>query len=178
VSRRPRRTRPAILASALLLGLAACSAPEPTPLPPVTSATASAAPTPTFTDVSHGDTDSIVKLRKYDPRARAAVVEPTVFLDGPAFCEAFHLPGTDQRCELAWVTEDSRLKVTLPVDPDAELLTVRDGEAGCIDERTGAGSCPWRAAEVTRRAGPDVDLLARVTTEDGTVTRIAELYLP
>jgi hypothetical protein len=178
VTRRPIHTAAGVAAAVLLLGVAACSAPEPTPAPPVTSAPASAAPTPTFTDVSHGDTDSIVKLRKYDARARAAVVEPTVFLDGPAFCKAFHLPGTDQRCERSWVTEDSRLKVTLPVDPEVELLTVRDSKPECVDQRTGTGSCPWRVADVTRRASPDVDLLVRVTTRDGTVTRIAELYLP
>jgi len=166
------------LVAALALLTAGCSAPEEAPSPPATSAPVSAAPTPTFTDVSRGDTESVVKLLKYDRQALAVVVEPTVFLDGTAFCAAFRIPGTDRRCERDWVTEDSKIKVTLPVGTRAKLLTVRGGDPECIDERTGAGSCPWAPAELARQTAPADGVLIRLTTEDGTATRIAEVYLP
>jgi hypothetical protein len=159
--------------TALLL-LAACSSPAS----PVTPSASPAAPTPTFADVSHGDTESVVKLLRYDPETRAAVVEPVVFLDGLAFCQAFHIPETDPRCERPWVTEDSRVKVTLPVMPRVRLLTVKDGDSACVDDGTGTGSCPWRPADLARLAVPDRDLLVRLTTTDGTITQIAELFLP
>jgi hypothetical protein len=166
------------LVAALALLTAGCSASDEPPPPAATSAPASAAPTPTFTDVSRGDTESVVKLLKYDARALAVVVEPTVFLDGTAFCTAFGIPGTDPRCERDWVTEDSKTKVTLPLGARAKLLTVRDGDPECIDERTGAGACSWAPAELARRAAPADGILVRLTTEDGTATRIAEVYLP
>jgi len=168
------------LAAALALLTAGCSALDEQPPPPAASAPVSAAPapTPTFTDVSRGDTESVVNLLKYDARALAVVVEPTVFLDGTAFCTAFGIPGTDARCERDWVTEESKIKVTLPVSTRAKLLTVRGGDPECIDERTGAGACPWSKAELTRQAAPAGGILIRLTTEDGTATRIAELFLP
>ena len=165
--------------TALVLGAAAgCSTPDATPAPPATSAPASVAPTPTFAEVHRGDTESVVLLRKYDPRNRAVVVEPTVFMQGPDFCEAFHLPGTDRRCERAWATEDSKVKVTLPLSPRAVLLSVGDGSAECIDEPTGAGRCRWGPADLAERVDADDSMLVRLTTEDGTATRIAEVYIP
>ncbi|MFI7543925.1 hypothetical protein [Actinoplanes sp. NPDC049599] len=170
---------PAALAAAvLLLGAAGCS-PEPARVPPAASAPAPAAPTPTFAEVHRGDTESVVKLHRFDPRARAVVVEPTVFLQGPDFCAAFHLPGTDPRCDRAWATEDSRVKVTLPVSADAELLSIRDGSPECLDDRTGAGTCRWPASALAGRVSADEGgLLVRLTTKDGTATRIAEVYVP
>jgi hypothetical protein len=162
------------LATTLLL--AACS--SPAAKPQAGPSASPAPPTPTFTDVSHGDTNSIVKLLKYDPKARAAVVEPVVFLDGPAFCRAFRIPETDPRCEREWVTEDSRIKVTLPVTARVRLLTVKDGDASCVNEQTGAGSCPWSSRDLAQHAAPGRDLLVRLTTADGAATTIAELYLP
>jgi hypothetical protein len=164
--------RAGVLAATLLL--AACSSPAPRN-PPAASAPA---PVPTFADVSHGDTESVAKLLTFDPETRAAVVEPVVFLEGLAFCTAFRIPQTDPRCERSWVTEDSRVKVTLPVATAARLLTVKDGDSTCINEKTGAGSCPWRPEDLAQHAAPDRDLLVRLTTADGTITQIAELFLP
>lgn len=151
--------------------LAGCSSAAPTTTPSASPA----APTPTFADVSRGDTESVVKLLKYNPRTRAAVVEPVVFMEGLAFCQAFRIPETDPRCERSWVTEDSRVKVTLPVAANVQLLTVRDGDSTCVNERTGAGSCRWSPGDL---AVPEPDRLVRLTTADGAVTQIAELFLP
>jgi hypothetical protein len=167
--------RLAAVAATIVLVAAGCSTPEPRPEAPTAS---TPAPTPTFAEVQRGDTESVVKLRDYDPRVRAVVVEPTVFLQGPDFCAAFHLPGTDPRCDLAWTTEDSKVKVTLPVSREAELLTTGDGSSGCVDDRTGAGTCRWSPAQLAERVAADDSFLARLTTRDGTATRIAEVFVP
>jgi hypothetical protein len=156
--------------------LAACGTteePQPGPSPSAVS------PKPTFADVSRGDTDSVVRLRAYDPAAASAVVEPTVFMQGPDFCVAFRLPDDDPRCDQEWTTEDSHTKVTLPVDDHARLLTVRGGDPECIGAKTGAGSCPLTGAAfraLLRHSGGD--LLVKLRTEDGTVMEMAELYTP
>ena len=173
-----RRRLAEVAVTVVLLSAAGCSTPDPEATPPTASAPASAAPTPTFAEVGRGDTESVVKVRKYDPRERALVVEPTVFLQGPDFCEAFHLPGTDPRCERDWATEDSKVKVTLPVSPGAALLTIRDGEPECLDDRTGAGTCRWSPDALAERVTQDDDFLARLTTRDGVATRIAEVFIP
>lgn len=164
-----------LLVAPLVFALAACSSPDP--VSPAPTASSSVAPTPTFTDVFRGDSSSVVRLRAYDPRARSVVVEPVVFLQGPDYCAAYHVSGTDPRCDRDWVTEDSRTKTTLPVSTKAELLSVRGGEAECIGD-DGAGTCPLPRDERVRWSTGDPDLLLRLTVRDGTATRLAELFLP
>lgn len=157
----------------VLAGCSTTGGPQPGPSP------SAASPKPTFADVSRGDTDSVVRLRAYDPAADSAVVEPTVFMQGPDFCVAFRLPDDDPRCDQEWTTEDSHTKVTLPVDGHARLLTVHGGDPTCIGGTTGAGSCPLTAeafGALLRHSGGD--LLIKLRTEDGTVVEMAELYTP
>ncbi|GAB7052234.1 hypothetical protein [Catenuloplanes indicus] len=161
-----------------LLLLAACgSAPDDTTASP--SAVPSATPpVPAFTDVSRGDTDSIVKLLQFTPgKGQAVVVEPVIFLTNPEFCETFHLPADDKRCNSAWNTADSEAKITLPRADDAVLALVDQSDvSACMDEM-GAGSCETSATDFAARLG-DGPHLIRLTTRDGIAVRLAELYVP
>ncbi|WP_306205692.1 hypothetical protein [Actinoplanes sp. RD1] len=166
-----------LLALAAAGALAACSsAPAPS------SATASPSPAPavpTFADVSRGDSTSVVKLISFDAKARSAVAEPTIFLLGPDFCEAFHLPSSDPRCERDWNTEDSNTRVTLPVAGDAELLTIHGGDPECFgDDTLIVGTCELTPAKFAALAEDSGEMLAQLTVVDGTATRIAEVYTP
>ncbi|BCJ48863.1 hypothetical protein Asp14428_03380 [Actinoplanes sp. NBRC 14428] len=157
--------------------LAACtSTGEPRPAP--SSAAPTGSPRPTFADVSRGDTDSVVRLRAYEPRARSVVVEPTIFMQGPDFCTAFALPESDPRCNLEWTTEDSKTKVTLPVDAGARLLTMNGGDPDCLDDKSMAGTCRLTETQFSALLKNSGDLLVRLRTRDGTVVQMAEVYTP
>ena len=174
--------RLALLALPLVAGLlvAGCvgGSADDNPAPAASSGRPSAAPTPTFADVTRGDTESVVKLIVYDGEARSAVVEPVVFMQAPDFCAAFRLPDTDPRCEREWATEDSHLKATLPVSAKAKLATVRDGDPACIGADTGAGTCAMTKSEFKGWLPDHPESLFRLTTRDGTVVELAEMYLP
>ncbi|GAB7042318.1 hypothetical protein JCM9533A_61680 [Catenuloplanes niger JCM 9533] len=163
-----------------LLLLAACgSAPDDTTAAPSPSAVPSATPSvPAFTDVSRGDTDSIVKLLRFTPgNGQAVVVEPVIFLTNPEFCETFHIPADDKRCLSAWNTADSEAKITLPCADAAVFALVDQSDPGtCMDDR-GAGSCETSATDFADRLGDGTPLI-RLTTENGVAVRLAELYVP
>lgn len=174
-----------LFAAALLVTLtAACSpgGPGPDVSPPASAAAAkpSVKPSarPTFTDLTEGDTESVVKLRAYYPDDRSAVVEPVIFLQSPDFCKAFDLPDDDPRCNRDWATEDSSTKVTLPVSPAVKLFTMNGAVEGCIDWEKLVGTCVWRADRLARAVADDADLMVRLTTRDATITKIAEIYTP
>ncbi|MDR7277497.1 hypothetical protein [Catenuloplanes atrovinosus] len=168
------------LLPALLL-LAACgSTPDgavaPTGAP--SAAGSAAPPPPAFTDVTRGDTDSIVRLLRFTPgKNQAVVVEPVIFMTNPDFCETFRIPADDKRCGYAWSTADSEAKITLPRADDAVLALVDQSDlSACMDDK-GAGSCEVSDTDFANRVG-DGTHLVRLTTKDGVATRLAELYLP
>jgi hypothetical protein len=165
-----------LLALACATALAGCAAtPSPAPAPAASPTSA----VPTFADVARGDSTSVVKIESFDAGARAAVVEPTIFLQGPDFCTAFHLPSSDPRCERDWNTEDSNTRVTVPVAEDAELFTIRGGDPECFSEDALiVGTCELTPAKFARLAQESPGMLAQVTIVDGTARKIAELYTP
>ncbi len=162
----------------LLLLLAGCASPGAEKRPEPTASSAAVAPTPTFADVTRGDTASVVRLWAYDRTARSVVVEPVVFMQGPDFCAEFAVPDTDPRCEQDWTTEDSRLKVTLPVRPDATFAAVNGDPQACMSDKTGAGTCPVSARRFATWLKEGPEALVRLTTVDGAVTAMAEVYVP
>jgi hypothetical protein len=162
----------------LLLLLAGCASPGAEKRPEPTASNAAVAPTPTFADVTRGDTASVVRLWAYDRTARSVVVEPVVFMQGPDFCAEFAVPDTDPRCEQDWTTEDSRLKVTLPVRPDATFAAVNGDPQACMSDKTGAGTCPVSARRFATWLKEGPEALVRLTTVDGAVTAMAEVYVP
>lgn len=196
---RPRlmlcRALPMMFLPALLV-LAACAHPlaqtaqsTPTALPPTSSAsptspTSPASPaspvavTPSFPDLSRGNAQTAAKLLSFDASARSAVVEPVIFMDGPGFCAKFHIETSDPRCIREWVTEDSNIKVTLPVDAHAKLTTVRSGDPDCMGGTQSSGTCPLTSAAFASLAKQSPGMLVRVTVKDGTLTQLAEQYIP
>ncbi|MFI5844104.1 hypothetical protein ACIA8K_30850 [Catenuloplanes sp. NPDC051500] len=145
---------------------------------PSMSASPSAGAVPAFTDVSKGDTDSIVKLLSFTAGTnQAVVVEPVIFMINPDFCEAFHIPLDDRRCANAWNTADSQATITLPRADDAVLALVDQADlSACLDEK-GAGSGEVSGREFAERLGEGQHLV-RLTTRDGVAVRLAELYTP
>ncbi|GIE29397.1 hypothetical protein Ait01nite_024420 [Actinoplanes italicus] len=137
-----------------------------------------AAPTGlTFTDVRQGSTKSIVKVWGYYPKSRSVVVEPVLFMTGDEYCTTFKVkPSSDAPCERAWVTEDSRMVVTLPTSAAPKLASVFDDPERCAGDPVTVGTCKITADRFAQRIGEAG--LAEVTTVDGTVTAMSEVYLP
>jgi hypothetical protein len=178
--------RKLVVAVLLVVSTAACSTGSPrsngSPAPSTgaSSTRGSAEPSarPTFTDLTEGDTESVVKLRAYYPDDRSAVVEPIIFMQGPDFCAAFDLPDEDPRCNRDWSTEDSSTKVTLPVSAGVKLLTMNGAVEECINWDTMLGSCAWSKTKLAQAAKNDSDLMVQLTTRDATITKIVEIYTP
>jgi serine/threonine protein kinase len=132
---------------------------------------------PAFTDVRTGRTRSIVKVRAYYPKTRSIVVEPVLFMTGEQYCTTFGLePSADAPCEQAWVTEDSRMLVTLPTSAAPKLTSTFDDPERCAGDPVVAGTCTITADKMATRLGTEG--LAEVTTADGVVTAVAEVYTP
>jgi hypothetical protein len=136
-------------------------------------------PGPTFADLTTGSKTSVVKLYSYDATAHSAVVEPIIFLDGPAFCKAFKLKSSDPRCQRDWEDEESHIKVTVPVSAKPRLTQWDDHKDGdCIGTITGGAVCPATTAEFATWLKGNPGGFAVVTLVDGTVTKIAQMYTP
>jgi predicted Ser/Thr protein kinase len=132
---------------------------------------------PTFTDVREGSTRSTVKVRGYYPRSRSIVVEPVLFMTGDEYCATFGLePSPDTPCEQAWLTEDSRMTVTLPTSAAPKLTSTFDDPERCAGDPVTVGTCTITADKLATRLGTGG--LAEITTKDGVVTGVAEVYTP
>lgn len=137
------------------------------------------APVPTFADLTTGSKTSVVKLYSYDAKAHSAVVEPIIFLDGPAFCKAFRLKSSDPRCQRDWADEESHLKVTVPVSAKPKLTQWDDHKGGdCIGTITSGAICPATEAQFAAWLKATPSGFAVVTLVDGTITKIAQMYTP
>jgi hypothetical protein len=177
--------RAVIVLLAVLLTTAACADPERTAtlVTPSSAAgrpsTRAPAPQPTYTDITRGDSTSVVKLYAYDPRAHSAVAEPVIFLDGPAFCKAFKLKSSDPRCDRDWATEESHTKVTVPVVAQPKLMAWDDHHEGdCTGTITSGGVCRTTTADFADWLRQNPKGFAVLTVKDGTVTKIAEMFTP
>jgi hypothetical protein len=130
-----------------------------------------------FTDVRQGSTRSIVRVRAFHPDSRSIVVEPVLFMTGDEYCDTFKVtPSQDAPCERAWVTEDSRMIVTLPVVASPKLTGTLDEPERCLNDR-GVGTCAIPAAKIAARLSGG-EGLAEITTAGGAVTAMAEVYTP
>ncbi|MEV6343149.1 serine/threonine-protein kinase [Actinoplanes sp. NPDC051851] len=132
---------------------------------------------PPFTDVRRGSTTSVVKVRAYYPASRSIVVEPVLFLSGDEYCTALHLkPTADTPCEREWLTEDSRMVVTLPTSAAPKLTSTFDDPERCAGNPVTVGTCTISATELAERVTGGG--LVELTSTDGTATALAELYTP
>ncbi|MEV4708141.1 hypothetical protein [Actinoplanes sp. NPDC049316] len=159
----------------LVLLLAACDSDTS---PPAAPAVASRSAAPAFTDVSRGDTDSIVRLLSFRPgRNTAVVVEPVIVMNNPAFCQAYGIPPDDKRCAYPWNIARSEAKITLPRADDAELALLDPDHPDRCTDRTGAATCTVSAGEFDDRLG-DHEELIRLQTRNGVAVRLAEFRPP
>lgn len=174
----------AVVLAAALLATAGCGSAvrdQPAGSGRASSAPVSKAPTPgpTFADLTKGSKSSTVNLYSYDATAHSAVVEPIIFMDGPAFCKAFKLKPSDSRCQRDWADEESHLKVTVPVVAKPKLTRWDDHRDGdCIGTMTGGGTCPATEAEFAAWLKDNPGGFAVITLVNGTATKIAEMYTP
>ncbi|WP_083971331.1 serine/threonine protein kinase [Actinoplanes awajinensis] len=144
-----------------------------------TTTAAPAAASPKFTDVRKGSTTSIVKVRGYYPKYHSVVVEPVLFMTGDEYCKTFAVkPSADAPCEREWVTEDSRMVVTLPVAATPKLTSVLDDTERCADDPVTVGTCAISSKKFTERVVQGEGFfMVRVTTRNGVVTAMAEVYV-
>jgi hypothetical protein len=156
--------------------------PSSSPASPATSTPPSrkAVPPPRFADLTRGSTTSVVKLHGYDAKNASAVVEPMIFMTGDAYCRAFKIKRSDGRCvNHAYVTEESRTKVTVPVAAKAKYFTWEDSEGNvCLDAPEKGGTCPMTEKEFAGWFKLNKQAMVAVATEDGTITRMAIVYTP
>jgi hypothetical protein len=178
--------RAKLLAVAAVLAAGGCTADGPGTAPdapgPTGTATASAVPAPpqpSFADLTRGSTTSVVKMYAYDARHDSAVVEPIIFMTGGEFCRTFALKSSDPRCDHEWTTEESHTKITMPVAPKPAFTTWDDGQGGvCIGSPAAGGTCPMSARAFARWLAEQPGSMVSITTRNGTVTRMAQIYTP
>jgi hypothetical protein len=175
-----------VLGLALLAGGCGTGQPETGPAPsspsssPSAAAPSPSAPQPRFADLTQGSTTSVVTLHSYDAKNASAVVEPMIFMTGDAYCRAFKIKRSDNRCvHHAYVTEESHTKVTVPIAPTAEYFTW-EGEDGsvCIDAPEKGGTCPMTEKQFGAFFKLNKRPMVAVATKDGTLTRLAVVYTP
>ena len=153
---------------------------SPTSARPSSRPTSKAAPQPRFADLTQGSTTSVVKLYAYDAKNASAVVEPIIFMTGDAYCRVFKIKRSDSRCvNHDYVTEESHLKVTVPIAPQVKYFTWEgtDGSV-CIDAPEKGGTCPMTAKQFAAWFKLNKQAMVAVATVDGAITRMAVLYTP
>jgi hypothetical protein len=122
----------------------------------------------------------VVKLHGFDAKNASAIVEPIIFMTGDAYCRTFKIKRSDRRCvSHAYVTEESRTKVTVPIAAGAKYFTW-EGPGGevCIDAPEKGGTCPMTEKQFAAWFKLNKQSMVAVATEDGTLTRMAVVYTP
>ncbi len=116
-------------------------------------------------------------MHSYDPKSKSLVAEPVLFMSGTEYCKTFAVqPSADAPCEREWVTEDSRMTVTLPTSASPKLTGTFDDPERCAGDPVTVGTCKIAPDQLAERL--DGGGLAQVTTAGGVVTAMAEVYTP
>jgi hypothetical protein len=131
---------------------------------------------PAYADLLHGPTTSAAKLLSFDATALSAVVEPVIFTPGRAGCEKYGLPTARSQCPPQPTVLDSHTKITLAVDRAATARTTREGTQQCLGTMTGGGTCPLPLTQVAGWLQGHSPALVSITSTDGTLTGLSELY--
>jgi hypothetical protein len=103
-----------------------------------------------------------------------------IFMTGDAYCRAFKIKRTDDRCvHHEYVTEESHTKVTVPIAPAVKYFTWEgpEGEV-CIDAPEKGGTCPMTEKQFAEWFKVNKRGWVAVATEDGAVTRMSVVYTP
>jgi hypothetical protein len=159
-----------------VLALAACATPPPAAAP---------SPSPSrsllsFPDPTRSDGDSTVDVLSYDPNAESVVVEPIIFGITPEICKKLNIPVNGERCSSeAWLKEQSNTRYTLPMAKKAVILsmTSADEDEDCLDPEKLRGKCKLDGIELGRQIEGGSKMMT-MTTKDGAVTQLAEIYTP
>jgi hypothetical protein len=133
---------------------------------------------PAFADFGAPDVASAVEVLAFDPVAASTVVEPIVFMTGADFCASYGIAPDDSRCHRAYVIEESRTKVTLPLDPQVRLRTTRHGESACRGTLSTGATCGATMATFAEAVKAKPEMPARITVRGGIVVDLAQLYTP
>ncbi|MFG1606797.1 hypothetical protein [Actinoplanes sp. NPDC049265] len=182
-----------LVAVALVFLAAGCGTETPAAAPPPSSAPpsstpsiapSSAAPTPskttpapkktkpTFTDLTQGNSRSVVKLVRFDPDNSSTVVEPIKFLTN--VCK------DDPECHREWDSEDSHSKVTVPLADKVKYFEMfdKDGNPCVTDKPDDGGTCPTNEGKFTAWAKENPKGMVNVTIVNGEITKMAQIYTP
>ena len=122
----------------------------------------------------------MVIVHSYDAKNASAVVEPIIFMTGDAYCRTFKIKRSDSRCvSHAYVTEESRTKVTVPIAARAKYFTW-EGTGGevCLDAPEKGGTCPMTEKQFAAWFKLNKQGMVAVATEDGALTRLAVVFTP
>jgi hypothetical protein len=79
-------------------------------------------------------------------------------------------------CERERVTEDSRMIVTLPTSAAPRLTSTFDDPGRCAGDPVTVGTCAITPEKLAQRLGNNG--LVEVTTTNGIVTAMADVYVP
>ncbi|WP_433113670.1 hypothetical protein [Micromonospora sp. CA-246542] len=153
---------------------------DPPGTPTGTPSSGATAPQPRFADLTQGSTTSVVTLHSYDPANASAVVEPILFMTSDAYCRAFKIDRSDGRCtHLAYITEESHTKVTVPLADDVAYFTWEDAQGDvCMDAPEKGGTCPMTGKQFAAWFALNKRAMVAVATELGVITRMAIVYTP
>lgn len=135
---------------------------------------------PSYADVTRGDSSTAALLYTFDAEVRSAVLEPVLFMDGPAYCTKFRVKLSNAQCQREWVIVESHQKAAVPVSRQAKLYTASSDTEDCSGSMERGGTCLVTTAEFAKlmaQAGKN-NFLVHVTITDGTIIRIAEEYRP
>jgi hypothetical protein len=141
-------------------------------------AVGSSAPFPDL--LGNGHVSSVVKLFSYDPAAHVVVVEPVLYLAGPDYCKLFKIKPNDGQCEQETTLTESHLRLTIPTRTQPTLTTYdnAEGDGACVGTMISGGVCPAGPTAFAKWAKANPQGLVAVTTTDGVVTKLAEMYSP
>ncbi|GID28728.1 serine/threonine protein kinase [Paractinoplanes brasiliensis] len=144
------------------------------------AAPSASGPRPRFADLTRGNVTSVATLHAYDPAHASAVLEPMLFLTGDAYCRAFQIDRSDDRCvHHAWMTESSNTKVTVPIAANAKYFTWEDPDGAVhMDAPEKGGTYPAGAKKFAQMFKKGEASMIAVTTEGGRITRMAVVYTP
>ncbi|MET8278850.1 hypothetical protein [Micromonospora sp. NPDC005174] len=147
---------------------------------PTGTSSSATVPQPRFADLTQGSTTSVVTLHSYDPANASAVVEPILFMTSDAYCRAFKIERSDGRCtHLAYITEESHTKVTVPLADDVDYFTWEDAQGDvCMDAPEKGGTCPMTGKQFAAWFASNKEAMVAVATELGVITRMAIVYTP
>ncbi|MBB2947133.1 serine/threonine protein kinase [Actinoplanes lutulentus] len=121
-----------------------------------------------------GDADLVAGMWLLE-QGRTAIVEPTEYLSGAAYCRRFAEVNTSPKCAQKFVPVPSGMQVSVPVAASPTYLDYRHEPAKCRDPQTLAGTCEVPVGDFRIMYDEPTPWPALLTIRGGKVTAIAHL---